>query len=306
MQLSFRTAALSAAVVAFAAVAPSLAQVTVTPSNNAQLLAETFTGPGITIVPGSAQLLNGDPTQQGTFASTSASTIGFTNGVVLTSGDVANIPGPNVLGSTSTITGSGSDPQLAALATATVNDANVLQFQFTVPANIGGLNFQYVFSSEEYNSFVGSSFNDVFGLFVDGTNVALVPGTSTPVSINSVNGGYSTTPASNSQFYVTNHASTFDAPTNGQLADPARLAAFEPDGLTTVLNANALPALNPNLTVHTIKIAVGDVSDSSYDSQVFLRADSFVVPEPGVAALGLVAAGGLLARRARRATTSRA
>ncbi len=55
---------------------------------------------------------------------------------------------------------------------------------------------RYVFASEEYPEYVGSSFNDVMAVFVDGQNCALVPGSQTPVSINTVN------PGSNSQYYV--------------------------------------------------------------------------------------------------------
>jgi hypothetical protein len=37
--------------------------------------------------------------------------------------------------------------------------------------------FQYVFSSEEYSDFSNTSFNDVFVFFVNGVNIAVVPGT---------------------------------------------------------------------------------------------------------------------------------
>ncbi len=49
--------------------------------------------------------------------------------------------------------------------------------------------FEFVFSSEEYNEFVNSGFNDVFAFFVDGENIGFVPGTFDPVSIDTVNGG---------------------------------------------------------------------------------------------------------------------
>lgn len=65
----------------------------------------------------------------------------------------------------------------------------MLEFDFTTTG--GNLFFSFVFASEEYNEYVNSSFNDVFGFFVNGVNIALVPGTSTPVAINSVNCGYS-------------------------------------------------------------------------------------------------------------------
>ncbi len=38
-----------------------------------------------------------------------------------------------------------------------------------------------------YNQYVGSIYNDVFGFFINGVHAALIPGTSTVVSINTVN-----------------------------------------------------------------------------------------------------------------------
>lgn len=301
----------AALVVACAAVPAASANVTVTGSTDANALAQAFAGPGVTIVPGSATLqgaaAGNDPfggpfgAQQGTFTSTLTNTLGFNSGVVLTSGTIDNVPGPNDSTSAGRASLSGTNAQLSTLAGgAIVNDANTLTFSFTVPAGTGGVGFQYVFASEEYNEFANSTFNDVFGFFVDGQNVALIPGTTTPVSINTVNGGdfnggFGPTPAVNPQFYINNDPINADG--NGNLVDPANLRPIEADGLTTVLTANVFAALNPNLAVHTISLAVGDVGDSSYDSQVFLRADSFLVPEPGVALFGLAAAAGLLFRK---------
>lgn len=57
---------------------------------------------------------------------------------------------------------------------------------------------RYAFGSEEYPEYVGSQFNDVMAVFVNGKNCALVPGTTTPVAINSINQNL------NSQYYVDN------------------------------------------------------------------------------------------------------
>jgi len=110
------------------------------------------------------------------------------------------------------------------------------------------ISLSYVFSSEEYNEYVGSSYNDVFGFFVNGTNCALVNGT--PVSINNINAG------SNATLYIDNTAGTLDT---------------EMDGLTTVLKCNAV--VNAGVSNH-IKLAIADVSDGSYDSAVFILANS--------------------------------
>ena len=46
-----------------------------------------------------------------------------------------------------------------------------------------------LFASTEYPTFVNSPFNDVFAFFVNGVNVAVVPGTNDPVTINKINAG---------------------------------------------------------------------------------------------------------------------
>ena len=107
---------------------------------------------------------------------------------------------------------------------------------------------KYVFASEEYPEYVGSSFNDVMAVFVDGTNCALVPGTATPVSINTVNAG------ANSQYYVDNQTGASGYGTTY-------------DGLTKPLVCSA--PVTPGVPA-TVRIVVADASDSIYDSAVAL------------------------------------
>lgn len=121
-----------------------------------------------------------------------------------------------------------------------------------------------MFASEEYNEFVDSGFNDVFGFLLDGQNIALIPGTTAPIKIDNVNAG------SNSGFFTDNTAGG---------------ANIQYDGFTTVLTANIL-GLAPGS--HTIKLAIADVGDSFLDSAVFIQGSTFadiptpttIVPEP--------------------------
>ena len=184
-----------------------------------------------------------------------AADIGFDSGVVLSTGRAKDVVGPNNVANVSTSNGTPGDPDLDQIvAPDTTNDAAVLEFDF-VPKT-SSLTFNYVFSSDEYLEFVGG-FNDVFGFFVNGQNVALIPGTNTAVSINDVND------VTNSQFFVDNSNPPF--PRNTSM-----------DGLTVVLSAVA--NVNAGQTNH-IKLAIADTFDDSLDggSRVRLRSSRTAV-----------------------------
>src|SRR6185436_9045314 len=105
-----------------------------------------------------------------------------------------SIVGPNLLDDTSTDNAMPGDPSLDALVPGYETfDATILEFDF-VCDNPTAISFQYVFGSEEYNEWVGSPFNDVFGFFLNGVNIATVPTICSsggiPVAINNVNCQY--------------------------------------------------------------------------------------------------------------------
>ena len=98
--------------------------------------------------------------------------VGIDNGIMLSSGDIASVVGPNASDSTSTINNTAGDAQLDALTTSPTFDGSTLEFDFTC-GNGGQIAFQYVFSSEEYNEWVNSQYNDVFAFFLNGVNIAV-------------------------------------------------------------------------------------------------------------------------------------
>lgn len=230
-----------------------------------QVFNVTFNGlPGNTISP-----------QAGTFNGTN-SNIGINSGILLTTGNITVAPGPNNTGSMSTPTNppSGGDPDLTAISGGFQTfDKAVLEFDFIPTGDT--VTFQYVFGSEEYPEFVNSGFNDAFGFFLSGPgingpftgnaiNIALIPGTTTPVTINNVNNGSNDCPLGgpngpcmNCAYYVNNCGGM----------------TVQYDGFTTVLTAIAAPLICGD-TFH-IKIAIADVGDASWDSGVFLKAGSF-------------------------------
>ncbi|MBI1289172.1 MAG: HYR domain-containing protein [Flavobacteriales bacterium] len=201
----------------------------------------------------------------------SGTVLGLNAGVVLTSGSSALAVGPDNANSIGMSNGLGGDPDLTVLASGIPTyDAAILEFDFVPQSDT--LRFNYIFGSEEYPEYVSSGYNDVFGFFISGpgitgpftggaANIALIPGTSTPVAIDNVNNGYSgsepsTGPCTNCQYYVDNSSGP----------------AVQYDGYTTVLTAQVV--VTPCQTYH-IKIAVADAGDGALDSGVFLEEGSF-------------------------------
>ena len=176
--------------------------------------------------------------------------VGLDEGVILSSGNIADVVGSNQSAGTTTSFGTAGDADLTTLVGASTFDAAVLEFDF-VPTT-SQVQFNYVFSSEEYNEFVNLGFNDVFGFFVNGTNCALVGEPPVPVSIDTINGG------SNASLYIDN--------TGGQLET-------EMDGLTVVLTCVA--SVTADDTNH-MKLAIADTGDTSLDSAVFLGQSSLI------------------------------
>jgi uncharacterized repeat protein (TIGR02543 family) len=210
-------------------------------------LAQALAGPGISV---SNVTYSGAEAAAGTFTG-GAGIVGPGTGIVLSSGDISEVIGPNDLTNTTTVHGGPGDTDLSALSGGlNTFDASVLEFDF-VPST-DQVQFRYVFSSEEYNEFVGGGFNDAFGFFVNGTNCAVVGG-STPVSVDTIN------LSSNASLYINNDA------TVGTQLDT------EMDGLTVVLTCSA--SVNAG-TTNTMKLAIADAGDAQLDSAVFLERNS--------------------------------
>lgn len=272
---------------------PAHAQLVLTNTQTpAQLVQNVLLGAGVTV---SNITFNGTPgntvsNQAGEFNSAAAN-VGIPSGVILATGGISNALGPNNSGSSSVPVQGASlgDADLLLLAQSTqptiqsINDAAILEFDF-VPTG-DSLKFNFVFGSDEFLEFV-NSINDAFGFFLSGPgiagpysnnaiNIALIPGTTDPVTINTVND------VVNPQYYVDN-GDGFTAPFN---SSPTYV---QYDGLTTVMTALAQVICGE--TYH-IKIVVGDANDSVWDSAVFLEAGSFQSNQ--VSIVGEVVSGGI-------------
>lgn len=208
------------------------------------------------------------PQQNVSFFDATGTTFPITSGVLLTTGEGQGAVGPNNSGSqtdggTPSVS---SDPHLNAIASGDVENGAVLEFDF-VPSG-DTISFRYVFGSEEYPEFSPSSFNDAFGFFLwgpgisgpyalggypaGGANLALIPGTTTPVTINNI------LPSD------TNYVNNANGAAYGN--------AIQYDGTTKLFTA--ITGVQCGQTYH-IKLAICNVGDQSWDSGVFLEASSF-------------------------------
>lgn len=244
--------------------------IVITATGDADLLATTILGTGIEIKSAGLDggLLDSADSSAALFSGGLASGVGIDSGILLTTGMARLVGNTNTSSSTGADFGGSGKAYLDALSGENTYDATVLDIKFKT--NNGNLYFNFAFASDEYNEFVNSQFNDVFGFFVDDVNIALIPNTTTPIAINTVNAGPSGDgiDATNPQ-YFRNNAGTYDE--FGQLVSSP--FALEYDGITRVFTVFATGL--DTATSHTIRLAIADSGDHIYDSGVFIQANSF-------------------------------
>jgi len=246
----------------------------------AQLVQNILVSGGVNISNVTFSGNTGSTTSQfGSFTNASTTYLGLSSGIVMSTGYVPHIAAQgNAGGSMSDLPLTGSDADLASLAGIALNktyDKCILEFDFVPTGNT--VAFTYVFGSEEEPNWVCSQYDDVFGFFLSGpgiagpfsngaVNIALIPGTSYPVSVNTVNNGSigSSTSGNNCPSYGLNYSMYYV----NNLPDPYVVFG----GLTTVLTATY--SVTPCGTYH-IKLAICDTGNGNFDSGVFLGANSF-------------------------------
>lgn len=240
------------------------AQLIINNGGSAQSLADLIEGQGIQI---SNPVINCATNGWGTYNSNVPN---FTSeeGIILSTGRVVDAIGPNNTESRSTSFGTPGSPLLTAVSGFSTYDA--CTFEFDIVPQGDTLKFDFVFASEEYQEYVGSSFNDVFGFFISGPgivgdpglgvekNIALLPGTNTAVTINNINNG---NPNTNPPYPPTNPAYFNANPLNPN-------AQIQYDGWT--VNLQAIAQVTPCETYH-LKLIIADASDRVWDSGVFIE-----------------------------------
>lgn len=193
-------------------------------------------------------------------------------GIVIRSGNVINSQGIYTdinLGST-TVNG-GTDAFLQNLSNSTsgtsgsITDLAYLQFDFTSIST--SFNFSFLFASNEYGQYQCLS-NDIFAFeledLVSGTitNIAVIPTTTTPVSVKTIkNSAYNGTCSST-------NPTLFDT---YNVSNPAA-STINMRGHTVVLSAGA--TIIPNHP-YRLKMVIADYVSTNFDSAVFISAGSF-------------------------------
>jgi gliding motility-associated-like protein len=265
----------------------SRGQIVITSSGvTATSMMNKLLGPGVI---GFGAVATCHDSSKGVFSLTPSSPLMFDSGVVLSSGRARTLgPGNWGMGGpagnfASWDNGMPGAAWLGALTGGVSHNACFFEFDFRPAGDT--VKFDYVFGSEEYTSYTCTGFNDPFGFLISGpgfagpTNIALVPGTSIPVCINSINCG-----PTGGGTLATCMAMGPGSPFCAYYINNSSGSLITYDGITTKLTAIA--AVTPCDTYH-LKLGVADISDGSYDSGVFLKGGSLTSTALTVSPVGM-------------------
>ena len=195
----------------------------------------------------------------------------FENGIVMSTGKLSNVPGPNDNLSDDDAPGWTGDSDLEQiLGLNNTYNATVIEFDFIPTANT--IQFRYLFASEEYraNDERTCFYSDAFAFLIrpiggNYQNIAVVPDTNTPVLVTTVHpeivDGNDGCNAINEEYFGSFNGISHPINFNGQTIP-----------LTAEANVNAG-------TTYHIKLVIADDSNYRYDSAVFLEANSFNIGE---------------------------
>ncbi len=187
----------------------------------------------------------------------------FQDGVMLSTGKAES--GGNTIITSTLSEGTpnwGSDADLE-MALGITNTTNATSIEFDLISATNQVQFNYLLASEEYFGINPCQFSDGFVFLIKQTgspapyqNIALIPGTSTPVNTNTIHDEiFGVCPAQNAQYF-----------------DGYNLGDTNYNGRTVPLTASA--TITPYVQYH-IKLIIADQEDYSFDSAVFIEAISF-------------------------------
>ncbi len=214
----------------------------------------------------------------------------FENGLIMTSGDVANAAGPEsgvLVDGTYAWPGDGDlEAFIPGLNAGDTNNASIIEFEFVPVSN--SMSFDFIFAAEEYGTFQ-CTFTDAFAFLLtdssgNTSNLAIVPGTDDPISVLTVRDDqYNGSCESVNAEWFANYYGPGGLP---PLTSPTNFI-----GHTEVMTATA--TVIPN-EVYTIKLVVADDGDTIYDSAVFIDGGSFDIGQLDLGEDILVSSGNAL------------
>ena len=197
----------------------------------------------------------------------------ITEGIIIRNGIAQNTAGPYTGNNLSSQVSTNTDIDLQNISdqagqSTTITDVAFLEFDF-IPQSVS-FSFNFLFASNEYGEWQ-CGFSDVFAFLLTdldtgvSTNLAVIPGTTTPVSVRDIRDNqYNLSCNSvNPELFGTYNVSNIDDST------------LNMRGHTEVLSA--ISNVIPNRP-YRIKMVIGDYYDASFDSAVFIEAGSFETP----------------------------
>ncbi len=215
-------------------------------------MANAIFGDGVTVVSAN---YTGDNDSSAIFSNGNTISPGVVpadTGVILSTGDADDFTSvgsqSNTSGSTTTNTsGPNGQADFNAIAGGSTFDASYIDVSFIPTGDT--MTMQFVFASEEYPEYSNSQFNDIVGVWVNGSNVPLSVANE-DTSVGGVNQN------TNENLYVDNTSDQFNT---------------EMDGFTVTLSLKM--TVTPG-ALNTIRIGIADVADNQYDSNLLIAGDS--------------------------------
>lgn len=188
-------------------------------------------------------------------------------GIILSTGRAKQAEGSNhsIQSADDTLWNGDLDLENATKIEETTN-ATVLEFDFQSSLS-SKISFQYMFLSEQYlrKGDPGiCDYTDGFAFLIkkagatDYTNLAIIPGTETPITSENVRGSGGSCPAENEEYF-------------GHYNEDGSAINF--NGQTVILTAKT--SIEPGINYH-IKLVIADQGNGLYDSGVFLKTGSFM------------------------------
>jgi gliding motility-associated-like protein len=214
-------------------------------------------------------------TQAVAYFNQNGSSFPISEGIIIRNGVAAFTQGPYMGTNLSSAVNAPGDAFLQNLSdanggTSPIVNAEYLEFDFIPLSN--SFSFNFLFASNEYG-FYQCEFSDVFAFVLTdlssgiSNNLAVIPGTSTPVSVTTIRNSIYNDPSSPNNNCASINPGFFGT---YNVANPT--SALNMRGQTVVMNASS--AVIPN-TPYRIRLVIGDYANSGFDSAVFIAAGSF-------------------------------